>query len=121
MVTSPVPVNLFTTGPKVFRAFVRFLASGRKILPFVNWNWLSQRSWLAQRNWLSQRNWLPQRGSQQSLRQTIIDSQARAIDCPIDRLKFLRNQMGSEWTDGSGSRWPVFTSWDLSAHWIWLL
>jgi hypothetical protein len=96
-------VNLFITSPKVFRNSVRFLASGRKILPFVNWNWLSQRA------------------VQGSLRQTIIDSRARAIDSPIDRLKFLRDQMGSEWTDESGSRWPVFASWDVRAHWIWLL
>lgn len=29
--------------------------------------------------------------------------------------------MGPDWTDESGSRWFVFSSWDVPAHWIWLL
>lgn len=58
---------------------------------------------------------------QSSIRRTIIASRARAIQSPIDRLRFLRDQMGPEWIDESGSRWPVFRSWELPAHRIWLL
>jgi N-acetylmuramoyl-L-alanine amidase len=62
-----------------------------------------------------------QRAVQRSLRQTIIDARASTIPSPLDRLRFLRHQMGPEWTDESGSRWLAFSSWEVPNHWIWLL
>jgi N-acetylmuramoyl-L-alanine amidase len=97
-------VNFFNTRPKVFLHSLRSLASRRKILPFYNW-----------------KDWVPRRVVQASVRRAIIDARARAIQSPIDRLRFLRDQMGPAWADESGSRWSVFSSWDVPAHRIWLL
>ena len=69
-------------------------------------------------NW---KDWVLRRAVQGSFRQATIDSRARAIASPIERLRFLRNQMGPEWAGESGSRWPVFTAGEMRVPRMWRL